>query len=90
MSEAQREDCTDHDLERADPEEVDRGAVIALGDCPDHGENSLATAKVENAVYIASCGRTDCEHEVRAPVIMVDGTAKVKFDLDPEEVPLPA
>ncbi len=75
-------------VQRADPDEVDRESVMALAECPEHGENSLATAKVEDAVYVASCGMEDCDTEVRAPVVKEDGTAKVRFDLEPEEVPL--
>lgn len=80
-------DATD-DLVRADPEEVDREAVLAVGDCPNCGENSLATARVEDAVYVAECGYDPCDHEIRAPVVIEDGETVVKFDLDPEEVPL--
>lgn len=75
------------DLCRAEPEDVDREAVLALDDC-DCGDHRLATVRVENAVYIAECGH--CDNEVRAPVVVEDGTEKVRFDLEPEEVPLPA
>jgi len=82
-------DAVDADrLHRADPEEVDRERVLAFGDCPDCGDNSLATARVEDAVYIASCGKSSCDHEIRAPVVVEDGDKVVKFDMEPEEVPL--
>jgi len=71
---------------RADPGEVDRDRTLALGDCPECGDNSLATATVEDAVYIASCGV--CDHEIRAPVVVSDGETVVKFDADPEDYPL--
>lgn len=73
---------------RANPEEVDREGVIALGDCPEHGKNTLATARVDKAIYIAECGRTDCDHKVKAPVVIEDGKEKVAFNLEPKEVPL--
>lgn len=65
--------------DRADPEEVDKDPVMAIDECPDCGPNSLATVKVENAVYIASCA--SCDHEVTAPVIEDgDGGHVVAFD----------
>ncbi|MEE6210884.1 hypothetical protein U3A55_12065 [Salarchaeum sp. III] len=76
----------DGGLERADPSEVDRDSVLALADCPNCGENSLGTARVENAVYIAAC--SGCDHEVRHPVIATDDGHKVRTDLVPEDVPL--
>ncbi len=82
-------DAVDADtVQRADPEEVDKESVLAMAECPEHGENSLATAKVENAVYIATCGMGGCDEEVRAPVVEQDDGKVVRFDLDPEEVPL--
>jgi len=54
---------------------------MAIDECPNCGPNSLATVKVEDAVYIASCSL--CDHDVRAPVIVGDdGNHKVAFDHD--------
>lgn len=65
--------------DRADPTDVDKEPVMALGECPNCGPRSLTTVKVEDAEYIASCG--SCDHELRAPVIETeDGEHKVAFD----------
>lgn len=64
--------------DRADPEEVDREPVIAIDECHECGPRSLATVKVEDAIYIASCA--SCDHEVRAPVVIGDdGAPMVSF-----------
>lgn len=66
-------------LRRADPEEVDREAVLGLGDCPNCGDNSVSTVRVEDAEYIAEC--LSCNHELRAPVVVdEDGNPKIAFN----------
>lgn len=67
------------ELQPADPDEVDRKAVMAIGDCPNCGDHKLATVKVEDATYISSCSM--CEYEQRAPVMVnEDGKTVVPND----------
>lgn len=71
-------------FELADPEDVDKEAVMALGDCPNCGENSLATARVENAEYVVEC--SSCDHDKRGPVVInEEGDEIVKFDAELSE-----
>lgn len=56
--------------ETADPEEVDREPVLAIGDCPNCGPKTLATVKVEDSMYISSCSM--CDFKVTAPVVEGD------------------
>ncbi|MCL9818350.1 hypothetical protein [Natronocalculus amylovorans] len=65
------------EIELADANEVDRDPVLSLSECPECGPNTLATVRVEDAIYIASC--SSCDHEVRAPVVIKDGTEVVAF-----------
>lgn len=64
------------DVQRANPDDVDRESVLALGECPNCGPKTLATVKVEDAEYVTSCSQ--CEYEQRAPVVVGDdGEPKV-------------
>jgi len=66
------------EVELAEADEVDRDPVLSLSECPECGPNTLATVRVEDAIYIAAC--SSCDHEIHAPVVIKDGKEAVAFD----------
>jgi len=67
------------ELKPAEPADVDRDAVMAMGDCRNCGPHSLATFKVEDATIIVQCA--SCDYERREPVMEnEDGEHIVDFD----------
>lgn len=74
------------EFQEANPDDVDKGPVMAIGDCPNCGENTLATVRVEDAEYISSCSM--CDYEIRAPVKINEDGKPIVVNKEAEEIGL--